>query len=64
MGEWISEAEGANAQSDPVVSANLRELRHEYDRATKLPKRLVEEFAEAKVLAQSAWSDARKKAEF
>ena len=64
VGEWISEAEGANAQSDPVVSANLREWRHEYDRATKLPKRLVEEFAEAKVLAQSAWSDARKKAEF
>ena len=63
VGEWIGEAEAASA-TDPYVSANLREWRHQFDRSTCLPKRLVQEFAEARVLAQSAWAESRKRADF
>lgn len=63
VGGWISEAEAAEAP-DPVAAANLREWRHEYERAVRLPKALVQEFAEARVLAQSAWAEARKASDF
>lgn len=65
VGEWIAEAEVAPENfADPVASANLRVWRHEYDRATRLPKPLVQEFAETCVLAQSAWAEAREKSDF
>jgi carboxypeptidase Taq len=49
---------------DSVEAANVRELRHGYDRATKLPKRLVEELAKVTTLAQEAWQEARAKDHF
>ena len=45
-------------------AANLRELRHAYDRATKLPSELVEEEAKLASLSQSAWAEARKENDF
>ncbi len=54
----------SGGQGDPVAAANLREWRHEYDRATRLPGKLVQEFAEVKVHAQSAWAESRKKSDF
>lgn len=65
VGEWIAEAEsGITAETDEVTRANLREWRHQYDRETRLPRRLVEEFALAQVHAKSAWAEAREKGEF
>ncbi|MCB1205700.1 MAG: carboxypeptidase M32 [Verrucomicrobiae bacterium] len=67
VGEWISEAEAAGEGEgalDPVVAANLREWRHDYDHATCLPTKLVQDFAEARVHAQSAWAGARKDSNF
>ncbi len=61
--EWLEEAESGES-GDLVVAANLREWRHEYDRATRLPGKLVQEFAEVKVHAQSAWAESRKKSDF
>lgn len=61
--QWLEEAESTGSD-DPVVAANLREWRHEYDRATRLPGKLVQEFAEVKVHAQSAWAESRKKSDF
>jgi len=63
VGEWI-EAASAEAGDDVTASANLREWRHEYRRSTCLPTRLVQDFAEARVLAQSAWTEARKASDF
>jgi carboxypeptidase Taq len=63
VGEWISEAE-VTPIDDIHAAANLREWRHQFDRSTCLPKRLVQEFAEARVLAQSAWAESRRKADF
>jgi carboxypeptidase Taq len=62
VGDWIDEAEAAS--EDELEKANLREWRHNYNRATCLPKELVEEFAQAKVLSQASWAEARKKSDF
>jgi carboxypeptidase Taq len=61
IGEWL-----AAAEFDPttVEGANVREWRHGYERATKLPSRLVEELALATTAAQEAWEQARAKNEY
>src|SRR5438477_8039681 len=43
IGQLLSEIEGTPlvAQSNSPVGANVREARRDYDRATKLPRRLV-----------------------
>ena len=43
------------AQADSGVAANIREARRDYDRATKLPRRLVEELSHTCTLSQQAW---------
>lgn len=63
VGELISEATEEEA-SDELARANLREWRHEYDRAVRLPRKLVEDLAQAKVLAQAAWAEARQASDF
>lgn len=64
VGEWIAEAEAGLDVDDPVAAANCREWRHEYDRSTCLPTRLVQDLAEARVHSQAAWADARKASDF
>jgi carboxypeptidase Taq len=64
VGEWITEAASEQASGDPVVAANVREWRHEYDRSTCLPTKLVQELAEARVHSQAAWAEARKASDF
>jgi carboxypeptidase Taq len=44
--------------------ANVREARRQHERATKLPRRLVEELSRTATLAQHAWIEARKKKDF
>ncbi|MBT8037377.1 MAG: carboxypeptidase M32 [Verrucomicrobiae bacterium] len=53
-----------NEQGDAPQAANLRELRHRFDRATQLPKSLVEKDSESSSLAKAAWADARAKSDF
>jgi carboxypeptidase Taq len=43
---------------------NVRELRRDYDRATKLPAALVEELAQVSSVAQHEWAEARKASDF
>ena len=65
VGEWIVEAAGdSSLATDPVAAANLREWRHDYDHATCLPTKLVQDFAEARVHSQAAWAEARKASDF
>ncbi len=47
-----------------VEAANIRELRRDYDLATKLPTSLVSELARTTSLAQDAWKHARAKSDF
>ena len=67
LGELIAVSE-ANREliTDPASDSavNLRELRREYDRATKIPAALVREKAEVAATAQHAWVEARQKSDF
>lgn len=52
------------SEPDLTQTANIRELRHHFERATKLPKELVERASEASSLAKAAWAEARSKNNF
>ncbi|MBL6997821.1 MAG: carboxypeptidase M32 [Phycisphaerales bacterium] len=56
-GELVSDCTSATA-------VNVREIRHRYDRATKLPSALVEEEAMLSSRGQNAWAEARKNNDF
>lgn len=64
--ERLAVAEGSDLVKDAesVEAANVREWRHGYDRATKLPSKLVEELARVTTAAQDAWVEAKGKSEF
>ncbi len=61
VGELLSslEADRFGGTGDPIAAANLREIRHAYDRATKMPPKLVEELARVTTYAQESWMEAR-----
>ncbi len=60
LGDLLSEAEADSAiADDPIAQANLREIRRDFDMATKLPKSLVEEMARCNSQGMMAWKAAR-----
>jgi carboxypeptidase Taq len=60
----LEQAETADDGNDPVRRANLRELRREFDRATKLPVELVSRESTVTSIAKHAWAEARKHDDF
>jgi carboxypeptidase Taq len=62
--ELLIAAEAEPTEAESIAAANLREFRHSFDRALKIPPRLVEELARTAALANEAWADARAKADF
>jgi carboxypeptidase Taq len=66
IGDLLATIESSDLveDADSIVAANVREWRHGYDRATKLPARLVEELALVTTAAQQAWDEAKKKSHF
>jgi carboxypeptidase Taq len=65
--EWQKDleiAEAGNPGNDPKLTANLKELRREFDRATKLTVELVARDSLASSLAKHAWADARQRSDF
>jgi len=60
----LEAAEATDSGNDSKVTANLRELRRQFDRATKLPVELVARESTATSLAKHAWADARKHSQF
>ena len=64
VGDWIKACEDHGFAPDSDEAANTREWRRSYDRATKLPSELVEEFNRTATLARDAWAEARKRSEF
>jgi len=59
-----AESESANSAPSTIQSANLREFRHEFERATKLPQSLVQKESETTSLAKVAWAKARETDDF
>ncbi len=66
IGELLSQLEQSHDLGEPegIQAANVREARRTYHRATKLPRRLVEEISHTTTLAQQAWVKAKDDAEF
>lgn len=60
----LETAEATNNGSDPKLTANLRELRREFDRSRKLTTDLVARDSMASSLAKHAWADARQRSDF
>src|SRR5262245_62013319 len=66
IGELLAEVESSSLVRDPDgdATANVREIRRGYDRAVKVPARLVEELARVCTAAQAVWREARKASDF
>src|SRR3954452_11945366 len=64
IGDLLREVEQGGWSGDGDVTPNVREVRRQYDRATRLPGSLVEEMAKTEVLAQQTWAEARKRSDF
>ncbi|HOD67129.1 MAG TPA: carboxypeptidase M32 [candidate division Zixibacteria bacterium] len=65
IGDMIGTVENSDlAKGDTPEAANIRELRHDYDKMTKLPNSLVEELTRTTAMAQQVWAEARRKSDF
>ena len=66
IGELLGQLEASDLgrATDSSQAANIREMRRDYTRATKLPRRLVEELSRVTTLGQHAWVEARKASDF
>jgi carboxypeptidase Taq len=65
VGEWLQACEADRGLlPDGEAAANVRGLRRDYDRATKLPPALVAELAEVESRAQQEWAQARAASDF
>jgi carboxypeptidase Taq len=62
IGELLGQCEANGLNDDQRV--NVREMRRVYDRAVKMPPRLVEEIARVTTRAQNVWQEARAKNDF
>ncbi len=64
VGDWLKACEDHAYAPESDETANVREWRREYDRATKLPVQLVEEFERVCALARNAWKQARRESDY
>jgi carboxypeptidase Taq len=64
--ELLGAVEGSDLVSDPESPAavNVREIRREFDRERRMPRRLVEEWARVTAMAQQAWAESRRRDDF
>jgi carboxypeptidase Taq len=66
LGEILQRLQDSPLVADPdsIEAANVRQLRRDYERRTKLPRSLVEELARTTSLAQQEWVSAKHAAAF
>jgi carboxypeptidase Taq len=64
VGQLIAECEQHGFAADSDAAANVREWRRRYDRATKVPARLVEKLERIRTHAREAWKTAREQSRF
>ena len=61
VGQWLNQcASDTDLMSNGTAAVNVREIRREHDRATKLPRKLVEELARTTTIARAHWQQARR----
>lgn len=66
VGDLIAAVESSDLVNDreSEQAVNVREWRRLFDRETKLPTKLVEEFTRVTTKANQAWADARRESDF
>ena len=66
VGELLSSLESSSlaADAESAHAVNIRELRRDYDRETRLPRKLVEELARVAAMSSQAWMSARENDDF
>jgi carboxypeptidase Taq len=66
LGELFAALEGSDLIADPesAETVNVREIRRLYDRAIRLPRSLVEEFARITSIAQREWVTAYERSDW
>ena len=64
VGDWLKETEQIGFDPGSEEEGNIREWRRSYDRATKIPVALVEEFEKTRTIAREAWVHARADSKF
>jgi carboxypeptidase Taq len=66
IGDLLKQLEGSplTADADSFEAANIREIKHSYDKLVKVPQSLVEELTKVTTVAHGVWADARKKSDF
>jgi carboxypeptidase Taq len=64
VGEWLKASEQQGFDPGSEEDGNIREWRRAYDRATKIPVALVEEFEKTRTIAREAWVQARAESKF
>ena len=69
VGDWLAACEDkmpecADETECELRAANVREWRRDYDKATKLPGRLVEDIARTTSLSRETWAAARAESNF
>jgi carboxypeptidase Taq len=64
IGELIAQIDGTELVADPesAEAVNVREWRRDFERATKLPRELVEALARATSLGQQVWLTRKRRA--
>ena len=63
--EWLDRAAGdPELASDPATVANLREIRRDHERASRLPESLVAEMSELASTGLEHWKEARARSDF
>jgi carboxypeptidase Taq len=63
IGELLADLEG-DSKLDEMQTANLRVLKRDYDKATKVPEDLVKAIAEETSIAYQVWIEARPASDF
>jgi len=66
IGEWLDALKDSPLTDDPKsdTGANIRHLRRDYDKKTRMPQSLVEQLARACTLGQQVWVEARSANDF
>ena len=65
--DWLEQVEAEcnqNGTADPNVTANVKEIRRQFEKNSKLPESLVKELAKCAALGQQVWVEARKNDDF
>jgi carboxypeptidase Taq len=64
--ELLGAVEGSALVTDPesAEAVNVREMRRDYERSTRVPRKLVEEMARVSAMSAQSWAEARENNDF